>query len=141
MAKKRTQVSEEELKTVEGLAGAKVGLGIAARMEMLKSRYAIIPAAIGSAVSTMFVGPETEEKIKDAIISVKEASVNKAEVVFNKISKCKSKKKMVKKASLLGMAAKASPFMLPKPRTTAMDVTNVQGKNIEMKKMINIPKK
>lgn len=68
--------------------------------------------------------------------------MTKAETVFQKLSKCKSKSKkiMTKKASLLGAAAKMAPWMVPTPRKTAINITDELGKNVKMKKLVNLPK-
>lgn len=143
--RKYTQVSDTEIKTVEGVAGAKVGLAMASRMEMLKSPYLWIPVLMGSAAATMLPGYETNKKVKGAIKMVKEAGMDKAEKIFQKISKCKPKgnKKMIKKASMMGKGTAVLVLgdLAPKPRKTATTVLNpTTGKNVEMKKLVNLPK-
>jgi len=140
--KKNSKVTNSEIKTVEGVAGAKAGLAMAARMEMLKSPYMFVPITMGSAAAMLLPGEETNNKVENAIKMVKEAEMGKAEIVFQKLSKCKKKKKMTKTASPVGMAAFMALSMAPKPRTTATTVVNPNtGKNVEMKKLVNLPKK
>jgi hypothetical protein len=67
--------------------------------------------------------------------------MNKAEIVFNKISKCKKKKGMTKKAFPVKTVLIGGAWLAPKPRQTALDVQTEVGKNIKMKNLIKIPKK
>jgi len=149
MAKKKETVSDEEVEIVQGVAGAKAGLSIASQMELLKAKSFAIPMILGSLAGVLLPGEETKKKIKGAIKMVKEANTSKAEVVFDKLSKCKTKKKMVKKANLnkeaisagaLGTIITMAGGLAPKPRQFATSVATTAGKNIAMKKLINLPK-
>lgn len=137
-SKKKIHVSEEEVKTIEGLAGAKAGLTLASQLELLKARTAAIPIILGGAAGIMLPGKETEQKVKDAIKMVKESSMDKAMFVFQKISKCKSKKNsMQKKAVLLttlgGAAVLAGGLGVAAAATGKDPVT---GKKIDKKTML-----
>jgi len=146
--KKKTQVSEEELKAVEGLAGAKGGLALASRMDLLKAKTIAIPIILGSTAAMLLPGKETEKRVKDAIKFVKESQMDKATFVFEKISKkkCKKKKSMVKKA--IGPAGIATVALIggsfaPKPRKTALNIPNPKNpeQTMKFKDMVKLPKK
>jgi hypothetical protein len=142
------KVTDEEVKTVEGLVGAKAGIAIASQMELLNSKTFAIPAVLGGIAAMFLPGKETEKKIKKTIKLVKEAKVDKATIVFQKLSKCAhpaKKKKMMKKAGLGGIATTAliAGSIAPKPRKTVMTVPDPKNpeKNLKMKDMINLPRK
>lgn len=144
--KKRTRVSEEELKTVEGLVGAKSGLALAAKMDLLNAKTIAIPLIIGSTAAMFLPGKETEDKVKGAIKFVKESQMDKATYVFQKISKCKApskKPKMQKKAGAkaLGYGALFGFGMLPKPGNRAIEFVNKKGDLGKLKQLVNLPKK
>jgi len=143
--KKKSKVSQEEINAVEGLIGAKVGLGLGAQMKLLKSKFLAVPVVIGSAAASMLSNKETDKKVKNAIQFVKESSMDKATIVFQKLSKCKTpgKKKMVKKAAVPALASTAIMLGIgfaPKPRKTVTGISSASGKDLKMKEMINLPK-
>ena len=128
------RVSEDEVKTVEGVAGAKTGIALATRVGELNPRTIAIPIILGGIAGIFLPGKETEKKVKKAIKLVKEANMDKATFIFNE---------MIKKAGIAGMATTGliATSFLPKPRKTAMSFqTNAEGKTVAMKKLINLPK-
>jgi len=138
--KNKSKVSKEEIKTVEGLIGAKVGLGVGAQMDLLKSKYLTVPIILTGIGASTLSGEESDKKVKEAIQFVKESSMDKATLVFQKLSKCKKPgKKMVKKAALT-LTTLALGFV-PKPRKTITGISSASGKNLKMKEMVNITKK
>jgi|GEM_PF-5605904 len=141
--KNKSKVSKEEIKTVEGLIGAKVGLGVGAQIDLLKSKYLAVPIILGSIGASVLSGEESDKKVKEAIQFVKESSMDKATLVFQKLSKCKtsSKKKMVKKAALTSTALMLGVGFAPKPRKTITGISSASGKDLKMKEMVNIQKK
>jgi len=128
----KSKITQEELKTVEGVAGAKAGLTLAAKMEILKAKTFAIPMVLGSAAAMLLPGKETERKVKNAIKFVKESEMDKATYVFEK---------MGVSAAGVGAVALIAGSLAPKPRKTATSIATPAGKNIKMKKMINLPRK
>jgi len=141
--KNKSKVSKEEIKIVEGLIGAKVGLGVGAQMDLLKSKYLTVPIILTGIGASMLSSEESDKKVKEAIQFVKESSMDKATHVFQKLSKCKtsSKKKMVKKAALASTALMLGVGFAPKPRKTITGISSASGKDLKMKEMVNIQKK
>lgn len=180
--KKKSKVTEEELQVVKGVAGAKSGLVVGAKLG-LESKFLAIPVVLGTLAATLLTGKETDEKVKKVINLVKESSMDKAKFVFEKHGmgapagfamgtagttalallaastmtdtankkKKASKKNMIKKSNFkkegaIGIMGAATGVLIagslaPKPRKTATTITNVSGKNIKMKKMVNLPRK
>jgi hypothetical protein len=138
MAKKKrdtyTKVSDEELEAVQGIAGAKVGLSIAAQMELLKAKTFAIPMLLGSIAGMILPGKETKKKLKGAIKMVKEANVSKAEIVYDKLIK-----EAIGPAGI-GTIVLMGGSLAPKPRQTATSIATTSGTNIAMKKLINLPR-
>jgi len=123
------KVSKEEVQMVEGAAGAKTGLAIASQMELLKAKTFAIPLLLGGLAGLILPGKETDKKVKGAIKFVKESSMDKSTIVFNKM------------ASAAGLAVMFGVGFAPKPRKTVTTMTNVKGENLPMKKLVNLPKK
>ena len=123
------KVSKEEVQAVEGAAGAKVGLTLASQMELLKAKTMAIPIILGGAASIWLPGKETDKRVKDAIKFVKESSMDKATIVFNKM------------ASVAGLAVMLGVGFAPKPKKTVTGITSAIGKDLKMKKLVNLPKK
>lgn len=141
------KVSKGEIQAVEGAAGAKVGLSLAAQMDLLKAKTMAVPIILGGTAGLLLPGKETEKRVRDAIKFVKESSMDKATFVFEKLSKCgkshgKKKKKMVKKAgaALAGTGLMLAIGFTPKPRKTVTGITNAKGKDLKMKDLVNLPK-
>ena len=125
----KSKVSKEEIKTIEGIIGAKVGLGLGAQLDLLKSKYLAVPIILGSAGATMLSNKETDKKVSDAIKFVKESSMDKATIVFNKM------------ASAAGLGIMLGIGFAPKPRKTVTGISSASGKDLKMKKMVNTPLK
>jgi len=123
------KVSKEEVQAVEGAAGAKVGLTLASQMELLKAKTMAIPIILGGAAGIWLPGKETDKRVKDAIKFVKESSMDKATIVFNKM------------ASVAGLAVMLGVGFAPKPKKTVTGITSAIGKDLKMKKLVNLPKK
>jgi hypothetical protein len=77
------------------------------------------------------------------------ALLSGSSILHDKKKKKASKKNMVKKSNFkkeaigvlgVGTALLIAGSLAPKPRKTATSITNAKGKNIKMKKMINLPK-
>ena len=128
--KKINNISEEELQAVKGIAGVKSGLVVGAKFGV-ESKFLAIPAAIGLLAATLLTGKETDKKVKKVINLVKESSVDKAKYVFEKYAIG---------AMGAGTILLIGGSLAPKPRKTATSITNTKGKNIKMKKLINLPK-
>ena len=126
------KIKDEELKTIKGIAGAKGGLVIGAKLDMLKSKFLAIPVIIGGTAAAFLSGKETDSKVKKVLNLVKKGDMNKAQYIFEK--------KAIG-AMGVGMIGLVGLSLAPKPRKTATKIINQIGKNIKMKKLVKLPRK
>lgn len=126
------KIDDEKLKAIKGIIGAKTGLILGAKLELLRSKFLAIPIFAGGAVAAFLTGKETDKKVKKVLNLIKESSMNKAKYVFEKRA---IGAMGVATIGLVGLS------LTPKPRKTATSITDKSGKNIKMKKLINLPRK
>jgi len=125
------KVNEVEITAVKGVAGAKAGLVLGAQLELLKSKFLAIPVLAGGAIAAFLTGKKTDRRVKKVLNVIKEAEVDKATYVFEK---------MAIGPMGIGTIALIGGHLGPKPRSTATSVATPAGKNIKMKKLVNLPK-
>jgi hypothetical protein len=125
------KIDDTELKIVKGAVGAKAGLTLGVQMNLLRSKLLAFPVLAGSTIAAFFTGKKTDKKVKEAIKFIKESNVDKATYVFEKMA-----------IGPMGLATGAliAGSLAPKPRKTATSITTLTGKNIKMKKLVNLPK-
>lgn len=127
-----SKLKDEELKVIKGAVGAKAGLVIGAQLDLLKSKFLAIPVIIGSVAAAFLSGKKTDDRINKVLNLVKKGEMNKAKHVFEKMA---IGPLGVATVGLIGLS------IAPKPRKTATTITKLDGTNIKMKKLINLPRK